>query len=104
LLGKYIPKNKTGTFTYPNLVKTNWDVDLDIPNKKIGVGVVVRDESGTLLASFAEAVAPWKAVVFSSELGFPRVIFEGDALEVVNALKQDSSCWSRYRGFQSYFS
>lgn len=44
----------------------------------------------------AEAVAAWKAVAFCSDLGFQLVIFEGDALEIVNALRQDSPCWSRY--------
>lgn len=84
------------------VVKTNWDDALDISNKRMGVGVVVRDASGAILASMvttipfirdptvAEAMAAWKAVVFCSELGFQRVIFEGDALEIVNALRQES--------------
>lgn len=46
----------------------------------------------SMIPTVAEAVVSWKVVVFNSELGFSRVIFEGDALKVVNALKQDSPC------------
>jgi hypothetical protein len=37
-----------------------------------------------MIPTVAEAVAPWKAVVFSSELGFPRVILEGDIRKEAN--------------------
>jgi hypothetical protein len=38
----------------------------------------------SMIPTVAEAVAPWKAVVFSSELGFPRVILEGDIRKEAN--------------------
>jgi hypothetical protein len=44
----------------------------------------------------AKVVVAWKGVAFCRTLGFQRVIFEGDALEIVNALRQDSPCWSHY--------
>lgn len=31
-------------------VKINWDAALDCPNKRMGVGIVVRDELGVVLA------------------------------------------------------
>ena len=37
-------------------MKTNWDAALDILNKRIGAGVVVRDELDAVLASMATTV------------------------------------------------
>lgn len=43
-----------------------------------------------------EAVAALKEVTFCRELGLSKVILEGDALQVVNALKASTSNWSPY--------
>jgi ribonuclease HI len=42
----------------------------------------------------AEAVAALRAVTFCRERGFSKVVLEGDALQVVNALKSSTSNWS----------
>ena len=34
-----------------------------------------------------EALAAWRALMFAHELGFQRVILEGDALGLIQALK-----------------
>jgi hypothetical protein len=90
------------------VVKVNWDAALDKDTKMMGVGVIVRDERGDVLATLcttipfvtdptiAEAIAAWKAVELGCELGFQRVILEGDALEIVKALRQAEPSWSRY--------
>jgi hypothetical protein len=89
------------------VVKINWDVTLDIPNKKmkvrVGMGMVMRDELGVVSTSMAivvpfiiidsmvaNAAAASKTIVFCSDLHFQRVIVEGDVLEIVNAFKEES--------------
>ena len=64
-----------------------------------GVGVVIRDNNGAVLASCSEkmfqayktqeteALAARKALMFAHELGFQSVILEGDALGLIQALK-----------------
>ena len=64
-----------------------------------GVGVVIRDSYGAVLASCSkkifqtykaevtEALVAWKALSFAHELGFQHVILEGDALRLIQALK-----------------
>jgi len=63
----------------------------------MGVGVVVRDNSGSIFAALvtiipfiidstvAEAVIAWKAINFYNDLSFYKVIFERDALTLLNA-------------------
>jgi ribonuclease HI len=90
------------------MVKANWDASVDLTLQRMGVGLIVRDGEGSVLAAMctsvdfiidptvAEAMALWKAVSCCLDLGFSRIHLEGDALEVVQALKQTGSCWSRY--------
>ena len=63
------------------------------------VRVVIRDNNGAVLASCSkkltraykaeetETLAAQKALMFTHELGFQRVILEGDALGLIQALK-----------------
>lgn len=90
------------------VIKVNWDAALDHSSNTIGVGVVARDERGGFVASFcttvpfitnpalAEAVAAWKAIGFCYEQDFPRLILEGDALDIVQGLRQEGPSWCRY--------
>jgi hypothetical protein len=71
-------------------VKLNWDAAMDIPAKKLGLGVVVRDSCGVLVAAKAaiipfisdpttgEALAAWSATTLTRDLGLQRVVLEGD--------------------------
>ena len=81
------------------LMKVNFDgVVFDDANKS-GVGVVIKDSYGVVLASCSEkifqvykaevteALATLKALSFAHELGFQNVILEGDALGLIQALK-----------------
>jgi hypothetical protein len=36
------------------MVKLNWDAALDIHNKKIGLGIIVRDDNGLFLAAYSK--------------------------------------------------
>ncbi|KAF5477697.1 hypothetical protein F2P56_004314 [Juglans regia] len=85
--------------------KANWDAALN--SKFMGLGVVIRNENGEVVAcacsrrlpapnsDVAESVALWFAVELCCELGFNRVTFEGDAQAVVkdvNSMEEDLSC------------
>ena len=74
----------------------------------MGVGVIARDHKGTVLAMFcatkryvqdptmAEAVAAWEAMELAQRLDLRRFILEGDALEIVQMLRQEGGCGTIY--------
>lgn len=90
------------------VVKTNWNAAIDAENNHMGVGVIVRDAVGAVVASLcsvvpyiidlvvAEAVALWKAVELCTELELPRLHLEGDCWEIVQALLMEGTCWRWY--------
>jgi ribonuclease HI len=81
-----------------NKIKINWDAALNAKERRIGLGIIARDSRGNFLAarsktleysadpSTAKALAALHAVLFSKERGYGNVIFEGDALQIVNAI------------------
>jgi hypothetical protein len=89
-------------------VKVNWDASVNKHHNKMGVGVVVRDSTGAVLAmlctirksitspAVAETVGAWAAVELAKRMGLRRVIFEGDALEIIQALTRDGESWAIY--------
>jgi hypothetical protein len=74
----------------------------------MGVGVVVRDSAGGVLAmqcltkesitspSVAETIGAWAVVELALRMDLRCVIFEGDALEIINALRSEECCWAVY--------
>jgi hypothetical protein len=80
-------------------VKINWDAAVDSNRKRIGFGVIVRNHEGDVLAMIsetmgsspdpvtAEALAARRAVEVSHMLGLRKIILEGDALQIVQALR-----------------
>jgi hypothetical protein len=89
-------------------IKFNWDATIDLERLRMGIGIIARDHSGTVLAAVSslmlgitdptttEAVATWKMAEACVSLGYSKVILEGDSLEIVNSLQKDGCCWSRY--------
>jgi hypothetical protein len=81
------------------LIKVNWDEAVDGGRKVIGMGAIVRDSDGTVLAMMcdtmlfvqdpvlAEALAARRAIELCLLLGIRKIILEGDALQVVHALQ-----------------
>ena len=80
-------------------VKVNLNGAVFEDSNRSGVGVVIRDSNGAVLASCSEkifqaykaeeteALAAQKALSFAHELGFQNVILEGDVLGLIQALK-----------------
>jgi len=72
----------------------------------MGIGIVVRDEKGKVVAAVAkvfpchanpltaEAMVAWYAVQLGSGIGYSHVILEGESLGVVSAFQNDAPCWS----------
>jgi len=84
-------------------VKINWDVAINEKDGWIGLGIVARDCKGCLFSArsipinlqvapkMAEVMAAFHAIQFSREAGFFEVIFEGDAVQVVNEVNMQDS-------------
>jgi ribonuclease HI len=83
----------------PGVIKVNWDAAVEGRQKRIGIGVIVRNCEGGVLAMMsesmdyiqdpttAEALAARRAVEFSLSLGIRKIILEGDANQIVQALR-----------------
>ncbi|KAG6722412.1 hypothetical protein I3842_03G158300 [Carya illinoinensis] len=63
-------------------VKANWDIALDHPYQKMGVGIIIINENGEILV--AKSLGTFMAVSLCLELGFNRIVSEGDAKNVVD--------------------
>ena len=84
------------------LLKTNFDVAVFEDLGAAGIGAVVRNSSGEVLAALSEiiplpssivaleTIAAWRTVLFVRELGFSGTIFEGDSKEAISAIKKQS--------------
>lgn len=73
-------------------------------NQKMGIGVVLRDCDGNVLACLcspkpffsqpivAEAWALWRVFIFCSKLGIEKAQFKGDAQVLINAINGKDAC------------
>jgi ribonuclease HI len=92
----------------PELFKVNWDVAFSQGDKQMGVGVIIRDWKGEVIAALsqpvmatydpvsAESMAALRAVEFCSEVGINDFILEGDSLLVVKAVNESNLGWLPY--------
>ena len=79
--------------------KANFDGAWFNESEEAGIGVVVRDSSGHVLAALAEKIkkphsvdclemmAARRAVIFAQEIGLQKCQFEGDSKTIIKALK-----------------
>ena len=87
----------------PNTYKINYDGAISDEENKAGVGVVIRDCNGEVIASLnqqldqayqpveVEAIAACRAVEFGNELGVGCAIVEGDSEVIVKALRNKNN-------------
>lgn len=85
----------------PGVYKVNYDGAYFAEEEEPGIGVIVRNELGQVMASLAEklvmpstvevleVMAARRAMIFMEELGLQQAIFEGDSELVVKALRGD---------------
>jgi len=89
-------------------MKCNWDAAINSKKRGMGVGVVIRDDRGRVVAAkasfvsgivnpiVAESMGAWQAVVMCCDLRFPLIVLEGDSLIVVSALNKEEPYWSSF--------
>ena len=86
----------------PSLVKINFDGAIFSTHSSAGLGVIIRDHAGLVLAALSQSIplptlvetvevmAGRRALLFAKELGFERVLVEGDSEGVIKAIKEKS--------------
>ncbi|XP_041007557.1 uncharacterized protein LOC121252140 [Juglans microcarpa x Juglans regia] len=87
-------------------VNVNWDASLNLKERRMGAGIIVRDEKGKAIVvvcdqkanvdnpMVAECFALRMVVELCSELNIHKVVFEGDAriiIEAVQSFEEESS-------------
>jgi len=89
-------------------IKINWAAFLNPAEKRTGIGVLIRNDKGELLAAqanflpsllklnMATARGAWHAVKLESNIGASHVHLEGDNMEVLAALRKSGPCESSY--------
>lgn len=93
------------------LFKANFDGACSAADEFIGVGVVVRDHQGAVIAALSakrasamdvdcmEAFAALAAIQFALDLGLHHIIFEGDSLTIVRAFHSVSKSLATFGHF-----
>ena len=86
----------------PGVVKINFDGAIFSTQSSAGLGVIIRDHAGLVLAALSQSIplptsvetvevmAGRRALLFAKELGFERVLVEGDSEGVIKAIKEKS--------------
>lgn len=88
-------------------IMANWDASVDRPRGIWGMGVIVRNSAGDLMAARccsrmgyleptdAEALAALEATQICRNLGYDWVKFVGDAKAIVEGVNSDEQDWSK---------
>lgn len=107
MAGNTLPSEVTWTRPPLGWWKINWDFAIDKAQCRTGMGMLVRDHTGTIIAAkclsragnldptAGEALASLHAIRWCQELGRQAIILEGDAKQVVDAINSDVNNGSR---------
>ena len=91
-----------------SLLKINFDGAIFRETEEAGLGVVIRDSHGQVLASLAEkiklpscsdeveALAVVRAITLAMDLNLPSFIVEGDSEVVISALRSEEDSFSSF--------
>ena len=91
-----------------NCFKLNFDGAIFSKLVKAGLGVIVHDSQGKVIASLSEqaplpfssdiveAMAAARALVFAQDLGITEFVLEGDSEEVINSLRSKEASFSLF--------
>jgi ribonuclease HI len=91
----------------PGHYKVNWDAAVEKRTGRIGLGAVIRDHQGELVAArcvtyvglleptAAEAVAATMAIRLAHDRGYRQVHLVGDAKVIIDAVMEEVPNWSR---------
>ena len=94
-----------------NMLKVNWDGALNKQAGAVGLGIIVRDENGrfvvacgiknTMAATLVvvDAMSAFHAVMVGKEMGAMNIMFEWDALQIVNAVNDPLQCDNSFGHF-----
>ena len=86
----------------PGMVKVNFDGAIFSTHSSAGLGMIIRDHARLVLAApsqkiplptsveTVEVMVARRALLFDRELGFERVMVEGDSEVVIKAIKEKS--------------
>ena len=92
----------------PNSFKVNYDGSVCSSSNCSGIGVVIRDHDGLVIASLAqnlsqaykpveiEAKAATRAIEFAAKVGVDRVVIKGDSNVVTEALRSKNAGLASY--------
>lgn len=107
-----IPRTAKAVKWWPpqsGLLKVNFDGALFAEENIAGLGVIIRNDSGLVMAALSqqipllasvemvEVLAARRALWFAKELGFQRLIVEGDSEAIINSINGDYMAWSEFR-------
>ncbi|XP_023918538.1 uncharacterized protein LOC112030088 [Quercus suber] len=85
-----------------NWIKTNFDGAVFKERAETGLGSIIRNDRGLVMATLTqiiplptfvemvEVLAARRALIFAKELGFEKVILEGDSEIAIRAMKSDA--------------
>ncbi|KAK7834714.1 hypothetical protein CFP56_024174 [Quercus suber] len=94
------------------LYKINFDGAIFESSGRVGLGVVVREAEGMVIATLSpniqlpssvdlvEALAAWHALILAQEINLAHLVVEGDSLKVITAInspKQNRTQWNHVR-------
>lgn len=91
-----------------NWLKANWDAFVCTKQNKTGLGIIIRNDQGAIMARVSANVKPCvkpmvaegitlrRAMEVCANLGFVRVVFEGDSQIIVKAANCDEDLSSNY--------